>query len=142
METKTVFSQSTKPYERAFYFRCNPELWPRMGDAIASCSRGEGKIGEDWSCANRDAKPGDRMFVSLIGSNGGIFAWGTIETTIKNGDEFKVIGKLQVCDPAVKIIPFAELTIMAANYHWHHQESGIEMNLDLAAKIDERISTL
>lgn len=67
-----------------FLFAWNPVKyeWREIGECIEALKRGE-SVKEDWSCATKKVKPGDRAFLSVVGVEPrGIFASGYVASDL------------------------------------------------------------
>jgi hypothetical protein len=67
-----------------YLFAWNPVKyeWHGIDECIEALKRGE-SVKEDWSCASKKVKPGDRAFLSVVGAEPrGIFASGYVASDL------------------------------------------------------------
>lgn len=132
-----------------FLFSWNPIKfeWPEIAGQAALVKAGE-KVIEDWSCASyKKVRPGDRAFISVVGSGPrGIFASGYIAS--EPFIDLNMHGKLSqrvLIGFDVLLNPYAEPVLSLdllktgrmAKQLWTPQASGISVKEDAAEELEE-----
>lgn len=131
----------------AYLFAWNPVkyAWPGIGDCMTALQRGE-TVQEDWSCATKRAKPGDRAFITLVGCEPrGIFASGYIASELFLGKSHR--GKManrvmirfdHLLDPSREATLGLDLLNIGAlgSQLWTPQASGIAIRPELCAELE------
>ncbi len=130
-----------------FLFAWNPVKyeWREIGERIQALKRGE-SVKEDWSCASKKVKPGDRAFLSVVGVEPrGIFASGYVASDLFLGKNHK--GKMAnrvMIEFDVLLNPLNEsiLTLDILNIGnlekqlWTPQASGISIRPELVEELE------
>lgn len=134
-------------HHNTFLFAWNPVKyeWREIGERISELRRGE-SVKEDWSCATKKVKPGDRAFLSVVGVEPrGIFASGYVASDLFLGENHrgKMANRVMIefdvlLDPAKESI----LTLDILNIGnlekqlWTPQASGISIKADLVGELE------
>lgn len=132
-----------------FLFSWNPVKfsWPELAAQCAEVKSGE-RVIEDWSCAShKKVRPGDRAFISLVGSKKrGIFASGHVasEPFIDHNMHGKLSTRVLIefdvlLNPDHEaILPLALLQQegRTAKQLWTPQASGILIKPDIAGELE------
>lgn len=130
-----------------FLFAWNPLKyeWREIGECIEALKRGE-SVKEDWSCATKKVKPGDRAFLSVVGAEPrGIFASGYVASDLFLGKNHR--GKMAnrvMIEFDVLLNPAKEsiLTLDILNIGnlekqlWTPQASGISIRPELVEELE------
>jgi hypothetical protein len=130
-----------------FLFAWNPVKyeWREIGACMEAMHRGE-SVKEDWSCATKKIKQGDRAFISVVGVEPrGIFASGYVasELFIRENHRGKMANRVMIefdvlLDPAKESI----LTLDILNIGqlekqlWTPQASGISIRPELVEELE------
>lgn len=133
----------------AFLFSWNPVKfsWPELAEQCAEVKAGE-RVIEDWSCAShKKVRPGDRAFVSLVGSKKrGIFASGYVASEPFTGHNMhgrqamRVLIEFDVLlDPDTELILSLDVLQQGsrtAKQLWTPQASGILIKPEIASELE------
>lgn len=130
-----------------FLFAWNPVKfeWREIDERIAELRQGE-HVKEDWSCATKKVKPGDRAFLSVVGAEPrGIFASGYVASELFPGKNHRgnmanrvMIAFDVLLNPAKESI----LTLDILNIGplekqlWTPQASGISIRPELVEELE------
>ncbi len=130
-----------------YLFAWNPVKyeWHTISECIDALKRGE-SVKEDWSCASKKVKPGDRAFLSVVGTEPrGIFASGYVASDLFLGKNHRgnmanrvMIEFDVILNPAKESI----LTLDILNIGnlekqlWTPQASGISIRPELVEELE------
>lgn len=137
----------TAPTTNTFLFAWNPVKfeWREINERIAELRKGE-SVQEDWSCATKKVKPGDRAFLSVVGTEPrGIFASGYVASELFLGKNHKgnmanrvMIAFDVLLNPAKE--PILTLDILnigqLEKQLWTPQASGISIRPELVEELE------
>lgn len=133
--------------EPAFLFAWNPVKyqWPELRERMTALKHGE-RVTEDWSCASKQVKPGNRAFLSLVGvAQRGIFASGYISSELFLGKSHrgKMANRVMIdfdtlLDPNTQPILSLDLLRLGTldKQLWTPQASGISIKPELLPELE------
>jgi 5-methylcytosine-specific restriction protein A len=130
-----------------FLFAWNPIKyeWLEIGERIEELKRGE-IVREDWSCASKKVKLGDRAFLSIVGAEPrGIFASGHVASELFIGENHrgKQANRIMIefdvlLDPAKESILTLDILNIGSleKQLWTPQASGISIRPELTEELE------
>jgi len=130
-----------------FLFAWNPVKyeWHEINECIEALKKGE-SVKQDWSCATKKVNPGDRAFLSVVGTPiRGIFASGYVASELFIGENHrgKMANRIMI-EFDVLLNPVKEpiLTLDILNIGplqkqlWTPQASGISIKPELVEELE------